>query len=84
VEVRVCQIEGVVAALAFTAGRIFPFAEKCLGKPQREPLFSDPSRTVKEETRGESAGTKASRQTFLQVFVPEEAGKRHVEIWHVS
>jgi hypothetical protein len=49
VEVRVCKIEGILAALAFAAGCIFSLAEKHLGEPEREPLFSDPSRAVKQE-----------------------------------
>ena len=49
VEVRVCKIEGILAAPAFAARCIFSLAEKHLGEPEREPLFSDPSRTVKQE-----------------------------------
>jgi len=84
VKVRVCKIQRVVAAFAFSAGSILSLAEKQLSEPQGEALFSDTARAVKKETRRKGAGLQASSQTFLEIFVPVEARKRHGVIWHVS
>ena len=79
-----CQIEGILAAFAFSARRIISLAEKSLGEPEGETLFPDPPGTVKQQACRKDSGFEASGKAFLKVFVPVEARKRHGVIWHVS
>ena len=83
-EVRVCQIERILAAPAFSARSIFSLAEKHLSEPEGKSLLPDPTRTVEQKAGRKGAGLEAAFQTFLKVFVPVKAGQRHGVIWHVS
>ena len=83
-KVRVCEIERIMAAFAFSAGRIFILAENGLREPECQSLFADSSRAVKQQARGESACLEGSGQAFAEVLVAIKAGERHILIWHVS
>jgi len=84
VEVRVCQIEGILAAFAFSARRVISLTEKTLGEPEGKTLFPDPPGTVEQQACRKGSGFEGSGKAFLEVFVPVEARKRHGVIWHVS
>ncbi len=84
VKVRVCEIEGVMAAFALPAGRGFTLTENGLREPECQALLADSARAVKQKARGESACLKRPCKAFPELLVTEKGGERHSLIWHVS
>ena len=89
-KVRVSQGANVAAACALIAGGRGTGAKQPLGYPKRQPLFSDPSRTVQEEAGWEAPGVDTLRQPFPQRFVSVNVDERHISnmanayrAWHV-
>jgi hypothetical protein len=84
VKVRVCQIERIPTAFAFSARRVFSFAKEHLPEPEGEALLSDSAGAMKEQACRQGTRAEACCKAFPDVSMPVEAGKWHEEIWHVS
>ena len=76
-KVRVCEICGVAAASAFSAGSWALGAQQELSDPQCKPLFAYPSRAVEEKAGGKAAGFDAMRESTAKCFVAVKVHKGH-------
>jgi hypothetical protein len=65
--------------LAYTTGRVFSLAEQPLANPERETLFADPGRALKQEARGKRPARNLLAQAIAKRVVTNQWKKRHAK-----